>query len=47
MVPPLVGQGLRLAAAHRGHERIRGPQVDADGKPVLVRCRGFTGLGYL
>ena len=43
----LVGQDLGHAAAYRRHERMRRAQVDADGKPPLVRCRRLTGFRNL
>ncbi|ENO84159.1 NAD-specific glutamate dehydrogenase [Thauera aminoaromatica S2] len=43
----LVGQADRDAVAHGGDERIGGPEVDADGEPVLVRLGGHAGFGDL
>ena len=40
----VIGQALRHAVAHRGHQRMRGAQVNADGNASLVRIRCLTGF---
>ena len=37
--PLRIGQALRQAVAHGGHQRMRGTQVDADANTALVRIR--------
>ncbi len=43
----LVGQHVGHAVAHRGDERVRRAEVDADREPPLVRRRRHAGFGDL
>ena len=39
-----VGQAFGHAVAHRGHQRMRGAQVDADRDAALVRIGRLAGF---
>ena len=43
----VVGQALGHAVAHRGHQRVRGAEVDAHGDAALVRIGRLAGFGDL
>ncbi|MCY1519437.1 NAD-specific glutamate dehydrogenase [compost metagenome] len=43
----VVGQAFGHAVAHRGHQRMRGAQVDAHGDAALVRVGRLAGFGNL
>lgn len=43
----LVTEGIGVAAAHCGDQRVGGSKVDADGSLVLMRNGALAGLGDL